>query len=159
MPITNRQNFVALSSLVEGLSLKVTGIKCPQTSDDSLFADRIRFCPVQICKDASGAVGSHLKIKASPVSDTSRLAELIYNLINRQLYAGTVPKPVQIHFLQPALTSLGVAHGQELNVGLLSAGHLKVAPSIFNESDSIVSSDLPAKYSFTNCFKGVVNLN
>jgi len=37
-PITNRQKFVALSSLVEGLSLKVTGIKCPQTSDDSLFA-------------------------------------------------------------------------------------------------------------------------
>jgi len=30
---------VALSSLVEGLSLKVTGIKCPQTSDDSLFAN------------------------------------------------------------------------------------------------------------------------
>jgi len=30
--------FVALSSLVEGLSLKVTGIICPQTSDDSLFA-------------------------------------------------------------------------------------------------------------------------
>jgi len=29
---------VALSSLVEGLSLKVIGIKCPQTSDDSLFA-------------------------------------------------------------------------------------------------------------------------
>jgi len=28
---------VAFSSLVEGLSLKVTGIKCPQTSDDSLF--------------------------------------------------------------------------------------------------------------------------
>jgi len=29
---------VASSSLVEGLSLKVRGIKCPQTSDDSLFA-------------------------------------------------------------------------------------------------------------------------
>jgi len=29
---------VALSSLVEELSLKVTGIKCAQTSDDSLFA-------------------------------------------------------------------------------------------------------------------------
>jgi len=42
-PITNRQKFVALSSLVEGLSLKVTGIKCPQTSDDSLFATRARF--------------------------------------------------------------------------------------------------------------------
>jgi len=37
-PITNRQKFVALSSLVKGLSLKVTCIKCPQTSDDSLFA-------------------------------------------------------------------------------------------------------------------------
>jgi len=29
---------VALAGLGEGLSLKVTGIKCPQTSDDSLFA-------------------------------------------------------------------------------------------------------------------------
>jgi len=38
-PITNRQKIVALSSLVEGLSLKVTGIKCPQTSDDSLFTE------------------------------------------------------------------------------------------------------------------------
>jgi len=37
-PITNRQKFVALSSLVEGSSLKVAGIKCPQTFDDSLFA-------------------------------------------------------------------------------------------------------------------------
>jgi len=32
---------VALSSLVGGLSLKVTGIEYPQTSDDSLFASRI----------------------------------------------------------------------------------------------------------------------
>jgi len=38
VPITNRQKFVALSSLVEGLHLKVTGIKCPQTSDDSFYA-------------------------------------------------------------------------------------------------------------------------
>jgi len=37
-PKTNLQNFVALSSLVEGFSLKVIGIKCPQASDDSLFA-------------------------------------------------------------------------------------------------------------------------
>jgi len=37
-PITNHQKFVALSNLVEGLSLKVTGVKCPQTFDDSLFA-------------------------------------------------------------------------------------------------------------------------
>jgi len=42
-PITNRQKFVSLSSLVEELSLKVTGIKCPQTSDDSLFADGGRY--------------------------------------------------------------------------------------------------------------------
>jgi len=39
-PITNRQKFVALSSVVKELSLKVTGIKSPQTSDDSLFAPR-----------------------------------------------------------------------------------------------------------------------
>jgi len=45
-PITNRQKFVTLSSLVERLSLKVTGIKCPQTSDDLLFASRARFCLV-----------------------------------------------------------------------------------------------------------------
>jgi len=38
-PKTNRQKFVALSSLAEGLSLKVTGIKCPQTSDASFFAN------------------------------------------------------------------------------------------------------------------------
>jgi len=40
--ITNRQKFVALSSLVEGLHLKVTGNKCPQTFDDSLFAPGAR---------------------------------------------------------------------------------------------------------------------
>jgi len=36
--ITNRQKFLTLSSLVEGLELKVTGSKMSKTSDDSLFA-------------------------------------------------------------------------------------------------------------------------
>jgi len=39
-PITNRQRFLTLSSLVEGLNLKVTGSKMSITSDDLLFARR-----------------------------------------------------------------------------------------------------------------------
>jgi len=38
LPITNRQRFLTLSSLVEGLKYKVTGNKMSITSDDSLFA-------------------------------------------------------------------------------------------------------------------------
>jgi len=36
--LTNRQKFLTLSSLVEGLKYKVTGSKMSTTSDDSLVA-------------------------------------------------------------------------------------------------------------------------
>jgi len=39
-------------------------------------------------------------IESSPVWDTSRLAELIYNLINKQFSRGNCSKPVTIQYLQ-----------------------------------------------------------
>jgi len=45
---------VALSSLVEGLSLKVTGIKCPQASDNSLFASGCKTSNYKKFKSVSG---------------------------------------------------------------------------------------------------------
>jgi len=49
---------------------------------------------------------SGANIELSPVWDTSCLAELIYELINRQFLCGKCPKPVTIEYLPPGLQSL-----------------------------------------------------
>jgi len=74
-PITNRQKFMALSSLVKALSLKVTGLKCPQTSDDSLFA------PGRIQGWNTEAIGAIIfrEFRVSPLLSVG-LHIIVYNL-------------------------------------------------------------------------------
>jgi len=61
-------------------------------------------------------------IESSPVWDTSFLAELIYDLINRQIICGKCPKWVRVQYLQNV----------DDNVGLIMEKAYKMSQRLMN---------------------------
>jgi len=65
----------------------------------------------------------YANIESSPVWDTSSLAEIIYDLLNRQFLCGKCPKPVTIQYLLATYTfNQKTIHVNQARIDLYKTG-------------------------------------